>query len=734
MSVSQFQEGYSLIMTKINKAIWFYLVFFTSTSSFAFDIEPPTLEEVLIIGSKEDQSKLAGSGIQIGQELIEKQAYTDLNQVISMAPGVYVREEDGYGLRPNIGIRGATAERSQKITIMEDGVLIAPAPYSAPAAYYITNAARLHALEVLKGPSSIRFGPHTVGGAVNLVTRPASWQNFTEFDYTTGTDQFQKVSVTGEAISDNVSYMFDAMYYSSDGFKKLEGGDTGFERNDVNVKIRWQPETALDQSVVLKIGYADEDSDETYLGLTDSDFDRDPTLRYPASQLDHFVSDHSQIHLSHSLEFETGLQVNSKVYFNEFNRSWNKFDGFIDGPNVALVLGSPSQYQSAYQVLAGTLDSDVDGLTLDVTDNDRAYSSRGIQFDLSRQFDFAGFAHKVDLGIRYHHDDVARNHQQRSYLMTAGELLSDGIARLPKVVNYAETDAVAVYLQEELSRGPLTISLGLRYEDVRGSVENKLTDSVSSNSQSIVAPGAGFHYQLTENIGLLAGVYVGFSPAGPGKSSAEAEESLNFEYGIRYEADLYSAELVGFFSDYDNLLGRCRASDADCAVGEEFNGGQIEIGGVEFIGQFEWPVSDAISLNSQVNFTYTETAFQKSFFSQFSQWGLVKKGDELPYVPKYAGRWQVGLGNDNWSVDVALKYQHEMRETPGFGDLVPGNQTESLATVDLSATWYRSEQLSLKLMVRNATDESAIVSHRPYAARPNLPRMILGQIRYRFSY
>ena len=169
----------------------------------------------------------------------------------------------------------------------------------------------------------------------------------------------------------------------------------------------------------------------------------------------------TQIHLSHSLEFETGLQVNSKVYFNEFNRSWNKFDGFIDGPNVALVLGAPGQYQSAYQVLAGTLDSDVDGLTLDVTDNDRAYSSRGIQFDLSRQFDFAGFAHKVDLGIRYHHDDVARNHQQRSYLMTAGELLSDGIARLPKVVNYSETDAVAVYLQEELSRGPLTISLGL---------------------------------------------------------------------------------------------------------------------------------------------------------------------------------------------------------------------------------------------------------------------------------
>ena len=72
-------------------------------------------------------------------------------------------------------------------------------------------------------------------------------------------------------------------------------------------------------------------------------------------------------------------------------------------------------------------------------------------------------------------------------------------------------------------------------------------------------------------------------------------------------------------------------------------------------------------------------------------------------------------------------------EVPGIGELVAGQQTESLATIDLSATWYLSEQFNLKLMIRNATDESAIVSHRPYAARPNLPRMILGQIRYRFN-
>ena len=67
---------------------------------------------------------------------------------------MYIREEDGFGLRPNIGIRGAAAERSQKVTIMRDGVLITPAPYSAPAAYYIPNVSRIASVEVLKGPAT----------------------------------------------------------------------------------------------------------------------------------------------------------------------------------------------------------------------------------------------------------------------------------------------------------------------------------------------------------------------------------------------------------------------------------------------------------------------------------------------------------------------------------------------------------------------------------------------------
>ena len=87
------------------------------------------IEEVVVIGSKDEIRKIAGSGGLIDEQELDRMDYTDLNQILSSIPGVYFREEDGFGLRPNIGIRGATTDRSQKITMMEDGILIGPAPY-----------------------------------------------------------------------------------------------------------------------------------------------------------------------------------------------------------------------------------------------------------------------------------------------------------------------------------------------------------------------------------------------------------------------------------------------------------------------------------------------------------------------------------------------------------------------------------------------------------------------------
>ena len=99
------------------------------------DVPEVVLDEIVVIGSKENARKLAGSNYYVDSKQLENEQITDINQVMKTVPGVYVTEEDGLGLRPNISIRAGVAGRSSKIHLMEDGVPIAPAPYAAPAAY-----------------------------------------------------------------------------------------------------------------------------------------------------------------------------------------------------------------------------------------------------------------------------------------------------------------------------------------------------------------------------------------------------------------------------------------------------------------------------------------------------------------------------------------------------------------------------------------------------------------------
>ena len=142
-------------------------------SAAAADEAPATaLETITVIGQAEADARIVGSAHLVDQQTLEAFAYDDLNRVLAFVPGVYLREEDGFGLRPNIGLRGANSDRSQKVTLLEDGVLFGPAPYSAPAAYYSPLTARMVGVEVFKGPAAIQHGPQTIGGAVNLISAP----------------------------------------------------------------------------------------------------------------------------------------------------------------------------------------------------------------------------------------------------------------------------------------------------------------------------------------------------------------------------------------------------------------------------------------------------------------------------------------------------------------------------------------------------------------------------------
>ena len=128
------------------------------------------IEEITIVGKRTDSHQISGAAQYIGEGQLQEQSYSDIQRILRQSPGVSLQIEDGYGLRPNISIRGVATERSGRITLLEDNVLIAPAPYSAPSAYYFPTAGRMQAIEILKGPSAITQGPYTIGGAIDVNT------------------------------------------------------------------------------------------------------------------------------------------------------------------------------------------------------------------------------------------------------------------------------------------------------------------------------------------------------------------------------------------------------------------------------------------------------------------------------------------------------------------------------------------------------------------------------------
>ncbi len=164
-------DHWPTLQTKINITIMGLLSILFFVPAFAAD-DVETIESVTIVGSAEDARNLPGSVSVISNEDLKKTMDTDIHKILSAVPGVFFRTEDGYGLRPNISIRGTTIDRSAKVSIMEDGVLVAPAPYTSASAYYFPTTGRIHQVEVVKGPSAITQGPSTIGGAINLISTP----------------------------------------------------------------------------------------------------------------------------------------------------------------------------------------------------------------------------------------------------------------------------------------------------------------------------------------------------------------------------------------------------------------------------------------------------------------------------------------------------------------------------------------------------------------------------------
>jgi len=711
-----------------------------------------------ILGSRKARKRIAGSAHALDEEDLEKLEYDDIHRILKGVPGVYLREEDGFGLRPNIGLRGASADRSSKLTLLEDGVLFGPAPYAAPAAYYFPLSTRMVGVEVFKGPASVQNGPHTVGGALNLKTRRIpSHGAVGGIDFAGGTYASGKGHAYVGYGGDYAGILIEGLHLTNGGFKRVDGtpatglfqNGTGFNRTDVMIKgrVNTAPSTTSMHLLEVKLGYGHEDSNETYLGLTDDDFRKTPWRRYAASANDRMTWDRTAAQLRYRFFVGEAFDVDVVAYRHDFFRTWTKFNGFTDGTDVRAVLQNPhvGAYGVKYGLMTGGLDSIDEQDGIQIGTNARQYVSQGLQARARVGFDVVGIHQDITFGARIHNDYVVRDQTEVTHLMQGGRLVvAAGAQRTDVVQNRGEAAALALFVQDEISWGPLLLAPGLRLEFIETRMHDFLQvpsevqpwwvdladDAIPTAFQFAWMPGLGGYWQILDDdlvdVGVLGGVYKGFSPVAPGQSgTTQPEESLNGELGMRVGSKRWGArgEAIAFVNHYSNLTATCTNSSG--CVGQDndtqFQAGAVDVVGVELTAHEELQFPYALSVAFDAGYTFTYSRFATSFTSSNPQWGAVKEGDELPYVPMHQANLNVTGGAGPVSVTLGTTYVSAMRDTAGQGAIEDGDGTDAALLVDVMATYRFAEDLALYMRADNVTHQANIVSRRPFGARPSKP-------------
>lgn len=689
-----------------------------------------------ILGSKFKARNRTGSAYYISPEEIRRLGYTDINRMLKAVPGVNMYEEDGFGLRPNISLRGTKAERSERISIMEDGVLAAPAPYSAPAAYYFPNVARMEAIEVLKGSSQVQYGPFTTGGAINLVSTPIPNSFSGKANISYGSKNTFKSHTSVGSSWKHFGYMVEYLRYQSDGFKKYEDhAAKGFKRNDIIAKIRVKTDhvKGVNHALELKFGYADENSDETYVGLSADDFKKTPFLRYAGSQMDKLKTDYRQWVATYLLTFSNKLKITTNAYYNYFHRNWYKLNDVRAGitskekRSIADVLVDPETNIRYFDILTGKTDRE--GEALLVRANNRTYRSRGIQTRAEYRFNLNEFFFDLEFGLRYHADEEDRFQWDDSYSMKNKKmvLFMEGIHGT-NANRVTSANALAGYLLAKLRYDAWTVTAGLRYEDVdllkKDYTKEDLARSgkvriETPNHARVLIPGVGLHYQLMPAASVFFGIHKGFAPPSA-ELYQKPESSVNMELGTRVAIGNFRAELIGFYNNYSNMLGSDLAASGGAGTLEQFNVGEARVKGAEFLVQYQpLPKNCNVRLPLQVSYTYTDTEIRNSFESH--SWGNVVRGDEIPYIFKHALNMQLGIECKWFYANIGARYNSDMRTSPGQGTIAEREKVPANLIFDASLNVFVNKYLTVRLNAINLTNRVYLTSRHPAGLRAGHP-------------
>jgi Fe(3+) dicitrate transport protein len=690
------------------------------------------MPQVVIIGKKDRLfTQVPGSVSIIDPKELKQTAAITSNEVLRKLPGLHVVDEEGAGLRLNIGIRGLDPDRSRNVLVLEDGIPIALGPYGEPELYFSPSIDKMAGIEVVKGSGQILFGPQTTGGVINMFTFDPPAQEQTRMKLSGGMGGiFSGLWSYGNSLG-KVGFLVSYLHKRANNL-----GPTWFQVNDLSAKIKLQ--TSQRSSLGLKIGLYHELSNSTYIGLTQTMFDAGGLDYTQLAPLDRLPVKRYSISATHKLHVNPRLSIQTTAFGYTVSRNWQRQDftfNALANNKSGEIWGDPSVSNGAIYMLNSS------------GNRNRQFTVAGIEPQLKWAYTLFNTQNELQSGIRYLYEQA-----DEQFIIGQKADASAGDMRDSEV---RRGNAVSFYAQNKISlTQKLSLNMGIRYENfkyerqiLRGrfTLNNQVlvrdTNLIANNRVQSIIPGAGVNYAWSDKLQFFAGLHKGFAPprikdaisSSGFPYNLDAESSINYELGSRFNVgEILDFELTAFAMDFENQLIPVSVSSGNTNAAGIINGGKTMHKGVEagFKLDFSPLLGTKNSIKIESNATFQNAYYNANRFVAANGSTINVKGYQVPYSPRVMINSAItyspekGIGFKLATNYIGSQYTDELNSVLPSANGRSGKIGSRLIT-DFNLSYQVSKRnLSIYLSAKNIGDVRYISTRRPEGIRVGLPRLI----------
>jgi Fe(3+) dicitrate transport protein len=565
-------------------------------------------EVIVVTGSLLGNSEVAdlktytGNRSIITSDQIERTAARSIDTALQQVPGIKIKDETGTGVLPNISVRGLDSSRSGYAQLLLDGIPMTLAPYGHTGqSLFPATLFMIDRIDVARGGASIQYGPNNVGGVINLISKsiPTDWETSVNERMTFFGDSntlFDTNISTGGAVNEDFSMRFDGNITKGESFREHSETDI----KNLMLKTLWNIDGQNSLDATLQ--YYDAFSElPGALNTPAYEADREQSLR----PNDEFNANTKRVSLkySHVLDDSKVIdygEIDLRVFGNKSSRNfqWDFYDSSKDTDGNL-----------------GTSWSDTTQDATHLRNSPRDFTVFGIEPTASLLID-GDISQHIIAGARYINEDISYqlNHIEKS----------TQTATRPRDWQM-DTNAMAYYVSNKVGffDDTLSVTPGIRYEDVRMTFTNVGQDYSQDNHVTEWLPGITLGYEFSSNWFAYTNAQRSLrtpqiSQLWPKDQTLESELSWNYEAGVRFTpTERSNLSIAAYRIDFENKI------EYDGDVSLFVNIGQTRNQGIELEGTYSPMSLPDLVLTGAYNYLDTE-----QLDGEFA-------GNELAYVSKH---------------------------------------------------------------------------------------------------